>query len=126
MYVLLDRLKRKLPTAIQLRGGNVVIFNNNGAGVCGEQDDVNIGSEYWALSDSNDEVIVPCMTFRRSSARLIQASSPRPDRWEKWTKYRQPSRVTISELPRPLEIVAIGYVEIYWGDEYVCSQLNGV
>ncbi|TFK82894.1 hypothetical protein K466DRAFT_529784 [Polyporus arcularius HHB13444] len=105
LQLLLHRLEHKLPTAIHLFGEYLVVFNDEGATIRGAKDIIQLASDHWALSDSNDSIEKPCGAFRRSAARIIQASSPRPDRWEEWTKQRTAS-IIVTDLPRPLEIGA--------------------
>lgn len=106
LQLLLYRLEHKLPTAIHLFGSYLVVFNDEGATVRGAGDIIELASDYWALSDANDSIEKPCEAFRRSAARIIQASSPRPDRWNEWTKQRT-ARIIVTDVPRPLEIGAI-------------------
>ena len=106
IYLLLYRLERMLPTAIQFSNDSYVVFDADGAAVRNTGTPWYCDRQYWALADSNEELIIPCGPFRRSGARLIQASSPRPDRWKDWTKYRS-GRIVVSELPSSLEIGAI-------------------
>lgn len=42
----------------------------------------------WALSDvaESDGVYVPCRTFLKSAALVVQATSPASERWSKWKK----------------------------------------
>ncbi|TBU40353.1 hypothetical protein BD309DRAFT_1021478 [Dichomitus squalens] len=82
LYLLLYRLERKLPTAIQLNKDSIVVFNADGAAVYDDRARIRFDRQYWALADSNATVISPCEAFQYSRARLIQASPPRPDRWE--------------------------------------------
>ncbi|TBU26438.1 hypothetical protein BD311DRAFT_808494 [Dichomitus squalens] len=82
LYLLLYRLERKLPTAIQLNKDSIVVFNADGAAVYDDRARIRFDRQYWALADSNATVISPCEAFQYSRARLIQASPLRPDRWE--------------------------------------------
>ena len=106
IYLLLYRLERMLPTAIQFSNDSYIVFDADGAAVGSTHIPWYCDRQYWALADSNEELFIPCGPFRRSGARLIQASSPRPDTWKDWTKYRS-GRIVVSELPSPLEIGAI-------------------
>ncbi|TFK82090.1 hypothetical protein K466DRAFT_590791 [Polyporus arcularius HHB13444] len=106
LELLLHHLERKRPTAIHLFGDNCVTFNDEGATLRGARDRVQMTKDYWALSAANITIKQPCLAFRGSQARIIQASSPRPDRWKGWQKYRS-GMVLVSDLPRPLEIGAI-------------------
>ena len=106
VYLLLYRLERRLPTAIHLRGDEFFIFNADGARAEPAGGSLLMPREYWALTDSNDELTRPCSVFMRSRARVIQASNPRPDRWKDWIKQRM-GQILIADLPHPLEIGAI-------------------
>ncbi|RPD72557.1 hypothetical protein L226DRAFT_490073 [Lentinus tigrinus ALCF2SS1-7] len=105
LYLLLHRLEHKLPTAIHLLR-SIVVFNQEGATMWDVSAKIIIPEDYWALEDSNDTVIKPCESFRLSAARLVVTSSPKPDRWHGWLTQANGSSV-VSELPRPLEIMAI-------------------
>ncbi|RDX40177.1 hypothetical protein OH76DRAFT_1490510 [Lentinus brumalis] len=106
LYLLLHRLERKLPTAIHLFGDTFVIFDDNGATVRDAEDYVQMTNDYWALSDANITIRQPCLAFQGSEARIILASSPRPDRWKEWKKYHS-GRLLVSDLPCLLDIGAI-------------------
>ncbi|KAI0682626.1 hypothetical protein C8Q76DRAFT_322288 [Earliella scabrosa] len=107
LYLLLYRLERRLPTAIHLWSNHLVVFNDEGARTIRTVDDlIPMTSDYWALSDSNQIIKEPCPAFRRSTARLIQASSPRPDRCKDWLKYCK-ARIVVTDLPSTFEIGAI-------------------
>ena len=109
LYLLLYRLERRLPTAIHLWSNHLVVFNDEGATIRTVDDLIPMTSDYWALSDSNQIIKEPCPALRRSTARIIQASSPRPDRCKDWLKYCK-ARIVVTDLPSPFEIGAITYV----------------
>ena len=100
LYLLLHRLQQRLPTAIHLWGNYLVVFNDEGATI-GSVNDIfpMMTSDYWALSDFNDIVKEPCPAFRSSTARIIQASSSRPDRWKDWSKYCRETGTLPSQRP---------------------------
>ncbi|KAI0692191.1 hypothetical protein C8T65DRAFT_762459 [Cerioporus squamosus] len=106
LQLLLHRLEQRLPTAIHLKGRHLVVFNQEGATIWGVEDTIEMTRDYWALSDSNNNIVEPCEAFQSSDARIIQASSPKPSRWKDWTKYHN-ARILVADLPRPLEIGAI-------------------
>ncbi|KAI1787267.1 hypothetical protein LXA43DRAFT_1166020 [Ganoderma leucocontextum] len=106
LYLLLDRLEHRRPTAIQLSPNFFVIFNEHGVFVC-DPKAFQLLDGYWALVDSNDRIKVPCDTFVESpGVRIIQTASPSPERWKNWLKQKS-GKVVVSDLPRPLEIGAI-------------------
>lgn len=44
----------------------------------------------WALSDSNTNLVHPSASFTSASSKFftLQATSPQPERWYRWMKYR--------------------------------------
>ncbi|KAH9930687.1 uncharacterized protein B0H18DRAFT_1093567 [Fomitopsis serialis] len=99
LYLLLHRLERRLPTAVQLSPHFYNIFDEEGA-------TARAINKCWALSDSNTDIVMPCAPFRNRAKFVIQATSPRPERWKEWLKQKM-GRLVISALPKVLEIGAI-------------------
>lgn len=60
----------------------------------------------WALADSNQKLIQPCLAFQVYAQRLVQTSPPEPDRWKAWIKQKM-GRCIVSELPTVVEIAII-------------------
>ena len=60
----------------------------------------------WALVDSNDNVKTPCHRFLFNASRIIQASSPKSERWKEWLKQRSGDYI-ILDLPSVPEMAAI-------------------
>ncbi|THH19320.1 hypothetical protein EUX98_g8802 [Antrodiella citrinella] len=104
LFLLLYLLEKKQPTAIHL-SDDVVVFNDKGATICTPKSKNKLVG-YWALTDSNVDINIPCPLFRGSKAFIVQTTSPREDRWKDWIKYRG-GTVVVSELPREIEIAAI-------------------
>jgi hypothetical protein len=107
-YLLLYRLERKLPTAVQLNPDRYFIFDDQGAIVhfFPELDDDPRLESCWALTDSNEQVFQPCSAFRSLAKRVILAASPKPERWKEWIKQAKGFCI-ISDLPSVPEIAAI-------------------
>lgn len=107
LYLLLYRLERMLPTAIQLSPEFFFIFDKHGALAC-NSDVYDKGrlKKCSALSDSNSQIGQPCNAFLRDARRIIQVASPEPVRWRQWMKEKGASRI-VSELPKVLEIAAV-------------------
>ena len=105
LYLLLYRLERRLPTAVQFTRNNIFLFNDNGAFIRKADDYLELFG-YWALVDSNYDIVVPSYSLLGSGARIIQASPPKPIRWKEWIKYAY-GTVVVSELPHLLEIGAV-------------------
>ena len=59
------------------------------------------------LVDSTIKSPLPATTLLWSENRIIQATSPNPDRWKEWLKESDMGDVVVAELPTPLEIGAI-------------------
>jgi hypothetical protein len=105
-YLLLYRLEKKLPTAIQLDYEYYFIFDEQGAAVHPVSERDMRLKKCWALTDSNSMVVRPCPAFSSLAKYVILASSPRPQRWKEWIKEDDGSRI-ISDLPSVAEIAAI-------------------
>lgn len=106
LYLLLYRLQRCCPTAIQLDPDYFFIFDNHGAKYSHTNDHNPRLRDCWALTDSNARVIQPCAAFLSLAKCVVQTSSPRRERWKEWLKQKMGMRI-ISELPTALEIGAI-------------------
>lgn len=80
IYSLLYRLERRLPTAIELMGYDLILFSAGGVTVHNpKRDSWCLPEDCWALSDSNACVSHPCQAFRISGApRVIQTMPPEP------------------------------------------------
>lgn len=105
-YLLLHRLERQLPTAIQLGLNGYFIFNEDGPAFHPLDVEDSKLEECWALVDSNEHVFHPCEVLGNRALRVIQASSPRPERWKEWIKQKEGLYI-ISDLPTVPEIAAI-------------------
>ena len=87
IYLLIERLSRKQPTAVQLYDPRrYPLFDEEGVRELSSDDASPLSPEVWALTDSNDEVIKPCTAFTKSDALVLLASSPRSPRWKEWKK----------------------------------------
>ncbi|KAF9078138.1 hypothetical protein BDP27DRAFT_1487107 [Rhodocollybia butyracea] len=107
LYLLLYRLERKLPTAIQLSELCFFIFDKQGARAYDfEEYDRERLAKCWALADSNFQTPQPCDAFLKSAERIVQAAPPKATRWWSWLNKTLGARV-VSELPTVLEIGAI-------------------
>src|SRR5258706_14177501 len=106
LYLLLRRLEKGLPTAIQLGAQYYFIFDQEGAKVCPPMERSGRLSESWALVDSNDSVGQPCLVFKQLAKRVILASSLKPERYNGWITRKMCISI-ISDQPALLEIAAI-------------------
>ncbi|OJA15344.1 hypothetical protein AZE42_07554 [Rhizopogon vesiculosus] len=90
VYLLLARMQDALPVAIETSPLGYYLINNHGVSFHStyDRDPLNLEDKVvWGLSDSNIDLIIPSMAFTRSpNVRVIQAASPREDRWYDWTK----------------------------------------
>ncbi|KAI0742035.1 hypothetical protein C8Q80DRAFT_1110187, partial [Daedaleopsis nitida] len=108
LYLLLYRLERKLPTAVQFNTSHYVVFDGQGVRVNDVNDTDPRLKDCWALADSNASVIQPCQAFGTFARFIIQATSPKLERWKQWIKYFQPGAFEFyMDLPSVMEIVAI-------------------
>src|SRR5258706_2597686 len=106
LFLLLRRLEKELPTAIQLDDQYYFVFDQQGAGVFPLMERSRRLRECWALVDSNNNVGQPCLVFQHLAKRVIQTSSPKPERYKEWIKQKR-GKIIISDLPSVLEIAAI-------------------
>ena len=115
-WLLLHRLENRLPTAVQTSSEEYFIFDEQGA-ICHSTKHKDSRLEKcWALVDSNAKVHQPCDRFLNTAYRVIQASSPKAQRWKEWIKQKRGQRIT-SDLPSVPEIaviVSVGLVLICW------------
>ncbi|KAK7053043.1 hypothetical protein VNI00_004364 [Paramarasmius palmivorus] len=84
-YVLVERLLQGLPTYFQYVPEFVTFWSENGVTVL-EPSELffqDFSQEIWYLLDSNVDLIIPPSAIRNSHCRIIQAASPRVERF-KW------------------------------------------
>ncbi|KAJ7211279.1 hypothetical protein GGX14DRAFT_624105 [Mycena pura] len=107
LYLLLERLRQKKPTAFQVKEDYFCLFDEKGAAIFNVKQ---MASERlracWALADSNADLEKPCARFTSRAMVIVQASSPKPSRWKEWLKQLSGDLI-VSELPTTLEIAAI-------------------
>ncbi|VDB92012.1 unnamed protein product [Peniophora sp. CBMAI 1063] len=106
VYLLLYRLKRRLPTAIQLGGVQYVVFDGRGAVVCRPNEAECRLQRCWALADSNASVGQPCPAFLGGALRVIQATLPEASRWKHWAKQKM-AMLHVMDLPGLMEVAAM-------------------
>jgi len=106
IYLLLYRLKHKLPTAVQLNNTYYSIFDEQGATFHSTKADDSRLRECWALTDSNEFVMQPCLAFMRNAKFIVQTTSPSPERWTKWVKQHDGTWI-IMDLPSVPEMAAV-------------------
>ncbi|KAI0722727.1 hypothetical protein C8Q76DRAFT_371744 [Earliella scabrosa] len=100
--VLLDRLERRLSTAIQVAKHLFIFFDEDGPRFYdGTQEAPRLSEGCWALID---DVESPCTAILISRARIVCALPP--NRWPGWAKQKV-ALTLLTELPRLVEIAAI-------------------
>ena len=110
LFWLLRRLERKLPTGIQLSNRAVVFFDESGPAIVAGEIPIPARDRYATyvvLVDATVESPLPATALLLSKNRIVQATSPNPDRWKRWLKEKGMGPVVVAELPTPLEIGAI-------------------
>ncbi|KAI1787287.1 hypothetical protein LXA43DRAFT_1030030 [Ganoderma leucocontextum] len=105
LYLLLSRLRRQLPTVIQLSSSMIVAFNDRGVFVEPSDTFMNLRG-YLALMDSNSDSVSPSPAYQWSQPRIIQTAPPQTNKWGRWAR-ESSAEVVISALPTPLEIGAV-------------------
>jgi len=106
IYLLLHRLKLRLPTAVQLNDTYYSIFDEQGATFCSTQADNSRLQKCWALVDSNIFVMQPCLAFVRNAKFIVHTTSPKPERWRGWVKQYGGTWITM-DLPSVSDIATI-------------------
>ena len=97
-----------MATAVQFEADRYLLFDDTGATMHDPGDPLPEElTDCWAICDCNQEITRPCKAFQRQkNPHVIQASSPKPERWKEWRKQWKAALV-IADLPRPLEVAAI-------------------
>jgi len=105
-YLLLRRLEKRRPTAVQLDLHGYFFFDKEGATFYRFTTYNPKLDKCWALADSNQFAQQPCEPFQRLAECTIQMSSPRPDRWKEWMKETDGLHF-VMDLPTVPEIAAV-------------------
>lgn len=108
LFLLLHLLSQKIPVAIQMDPETYYLFDETGVSV----HDIGDGDERlkrcWLLTDSNDDVTIPCRTFRKAGGvRIVQTTLPKLDRWKGWATQKGNIAVLFMDLPMEKEILAV-------------------
>ncbi|KAF8990134.1 hypothetical protein BDZ89DRAFT_1196196 [Hymenopellis radicata] len=108
VYLLLYRLERKLPTAVQVGISTYLIFDEHGATV----NDIGFFDKRlrkcWALCGSNINTIFPCEPILAFAERIIQTPPPSPaERWMGSFKKQMSAIIIPVDLPTVMEIAAV-------------------
>ena len=108
LYLLLYRLERRLPTAVQFNPDEFILFDEEGASVghCSGLNAFEIPSDCWALCDSNSTTPSPCTAFRKAGVRIILTSSPRPAMSKGWIEECR-AEIIVMDLPTLREVSAM-------------------
>ncbi|KZV66105.1 hypothetical protein PENSPDRAFT_689291 [Peniophora sp. CONT] len=106
LFLLIDRLQQREPTALQLHSRYYLIFDEQGVTANKLDDADNRLKQCWALVDSNSQVVSPCGSFLDKALRVIQTTSPKVERWKEWRKQAR-AELYVMDLPNVMEIAAI-------------------
>ncbi|KAE9406985.1 hypothetical protein BT96DRAFT_1046193 [Gymnopus androsaceus JB14] len=106
LYLLLYRLERKFPTAVQFNSKHYYVFDEDGGKVYPDTIPAPGLKQCWALTNSNSDTVFPGPFLSYGSQCVILVSSPNSERWKQWKKYTS-AICLVSELPELLEIAAI-------------------
>ncbi|KXS13829.1 hypothetical protein M427DRAFT_58081 [Gonapodya prolifera JEL478] len=114
-YVLAIRLSQRKPTAFQETKNNFVYFQSTGVTLHGAWDEFTPADGTWALSDSQEDVEPPCRAFVREPRLIIvQATSPKEDRYKEWIKQTDGVVYWMNPWTWP-EMWFVGYVCFFSG-----------
>ncbi|KAJ7216600.1 hypothetical protein GGX14DRAFT_550392 [Mycena pura] len=106
IYLLLYRLERRSPTAVQITRDRYYIFDEQGVTAFRLDQFPSRLRGCWGLVDSNQSVIAPCDPLTSLAQYVVLTTLPEPTRWKQWLKYSG-GELIVSELPTTLEIAAI-------------------
>jgi hypothetical protein len=122
-YVLLCRLRSAKSTALQSSPDHFFLFDQNGVTIYDVRvagvDVFSKGANTWALTDSSDNLAMPCAPFLAAAtadlAWVVQATSPKQSRYKAWTKHRHGFKYVMRGFT-PDEFISLGLVpSTYWG-----------
>ncbi|RDB29134.1 hypothetical protein Hypma_016026 [Hypsizygus marmoreus] len=90
IYLLIERLQRKQPTALQTGNAEFLLFDKDGVRQFSTtaRNHQEIPPDAWALSACIDPIDAykPCEAFLESKAFVVHATSPRSSNWKHWKK----------------------------------------
>ncbi|KZV60804.1 hypothetical protein PENSPDRAFT_593654 [Peniophora sp. CONT] len=109
LYLLLYRLERREPTALELNSNFYYIFDEEGVTTIRDifEGQTERLEHCWALSDSNACVVQPCWDFLSTAQCVVQSTAPASARWRRWTKHKGDCPVLITDLPNEYELTAV-------------------
>ncbi|KAF9523153.1 hypothetical protein CPB83DRAFT_744060, partial [Crepidotus variabilis] len=107
LYLLLYRLERRLPTAIQVCAEYYFIFDDRGVAKLGAyQTSERLTAGTWALCDGGKEASQPCHAFQPGIVTILQVTSARMDKWKTWSNQLF-AKLYVLDVPRAIEVAAI-------------------
>ena len=120
LYLLLYRLEKKLPTAVQFSATKYIFFDAKGGSLrsTSSRDLERLPRGCWCLCDGNADVKYPCHLFMRGELRTFLVTSASPETYKKWRNQADATTV-VKALPRTVEMAAIAWVLVI-----TCLQLT--
>src|ERR1700722_590820 len=113
LFVLVHRLLAGLPTMFQSRPDHLYFFGSDGAFECtlhAAKLKTCIPTSTWCLIDANQHIIKPPMYIQDLSLYIVQAASPRPNRF-KWSEKVIPFPFRFFMKPWTFSEIIVGYVD---------------
>jgi len=126
-FALVERLLDALPTALQLGRDDIFLFQSDGVRLLPAAANIalleflhTITPRIWALVDSNATLNIPAEMFisHTSPFYVVQATSPKLDRWKEWKKQRKANEAVLQ--PWSWDELCIG---AYVSGPYSCVPL---
>ena len=111
LYLLLYRLEKELPTAVQFSETEYIFFDAKGGSRRStiSDDSETLPRGCWCLCDGSAYVEYPCHHFTRSGLFTFLVTSASPETYKKWRN--QTDAITVVKaLPRTVEVAAIAWV----------------
>jgi hypothetical protein len=110
IFVLLQRLSKGLPTAVQYTDHTFVLFTDQGPTEHSGDNPFDFPDHTWALTDSNAGTVIPCYAFRNSLPEIfvLQTTPPLVSRYKKWRKERGRVKLYVMKCVTLSELKAIG------------------
>ncbi|KAK7042395.1 hypothetical protein R3P38DRAFT_2890280 [Favolaschia claudopus] len=130
LFILLHRLQRRLPTAVQVNAEQFIIFDECGVSVYDakiqmHQDNTLCRrlSRCWALCDSNQNLASPCLTIQLEASFVIITSAPQPHRWQGLLK-QMGGTVSFLRLPNVMDSIGAVIKELQLDTEQTLSLVS--
>ena len=110
LFVLLQRLSKGQPTAVQYNKDTFILFDDQGPTDHFGNTGFSFLNGTWALRDSNGCTVTPCFAFQRSQEEVfvLQTTSPLVSRYKEWRKQRDGVGMFVMKCITVTELKVLG------------------